>query len=111
MTIALIAVFTGCDTPRSDVPEALEELTIADIHKAYEEGKYNSRQLVEAYINRIESFDSEINALTIVNPDALHEAEKLDREYGETAVLRPLHGIPLIVKDNINTRGLPTTGG
>ncbi|MDZ7738927.1 MAG: hypothetical protein U5K32_07675 [Bacteroidales bacterium] len=74
--IALIAGFTGCDIPQSDVPEALEELTIADIHKAYEEGKYNSRQLVEAYISRIELLNNEINALTIINPDALHEADE-----------------------------------
>ena len=89
----------------------LEELTIAQIHKAYEEGTYNSQDLVNAYLLAIEEFDPEINAITITNPNALKVAQALDEEYQKTKILRPLHGIPIIVKDNINTVGLPTTAG
>jgi amidase len=59
----------------------LEELTIADIHKAYVEGAYNSHDLVTAYISAIEKIDEEINAVTIINPDALNIALFLDEEY------------------------------
>ncbi|MFO7851296.1 MAG: amidase [Bacteroidota bacterium] len=102
---------SGCRGPESTASIDLKELTIADIHKAYKEGKYTSRQLVEAYLDRIEKLDDRINALTVINPDALLIADSLDAEFRETGVLRPLHGIPLVVKDNINTRGLPTTAG
>ena len=109
--ISLALGFTGCHTSKSTDPIDLIELTIEDIHQAYKEGKYSCRQLVEAYLERIEKLDDRINALTIINPDAIHIAEALDTEYEKTGILRPLHGIPLIVKDNINTRGLPTTAG
>ena len=89
----------------------IEELTISDIHKAYEEGKYNSHDLVRAYISAINNADHKINAITIINPNAENSARSLDDEYQKTKVLRPLHGIPIIVKDNINTSGLPTTAG
>jgi amidase len=93
------------------VPINLTELTVAQIHSAYKKGTFTSQQLVAAYIARIEQFDKKINAITIINPNALAIAKALDEEYKKTKVLRPLHGIPLIVKDNIQTVGLPTTAG
>lgn len=89
----------------------LTELTIADIHQAYREGNYNSQQLVLAYTARIEQQNEKINAISVMNPAALSIAKALDEEYERTGVLRPLHGIPMIVKDNFNTKGLPTTAG
>lgn len=101
----------GCQSPKPSEPIDLMELTVEDIHQAYENGIYNSEQLVEAYLNRIEQFDEKTNALTIINPNVLSIAKELDEEYQITKVLRPLHGIPLIVKDNINTKNIATTGG
>ena len=89
----------------------LQELTVAEIHQAYAEGQYNSQQLVQAYLDRIAAYDSLTNALTIINPEAMKIARQLDEEYVQTGQLRLLHGIPLIVKDNVNTAGLPTTAG
>ncbi|MEP2239911.1 MAG: amidase [Maribacter sp.] len=87
------------------------ELTISDIHKAYQNNTLNSEQLVEAYLNRIEKLDTTLNAITTINKNAIEIAKALDDEYEKTGILRSLHGIPLIVKDNINTQGLPTTAG
>ncbi len=92
-------------------PVELEELSIAGIHQAYQSGAFTSQQLVSAYLRRIEEQNDKVNAITILNPDALEVAKSLDEEFEKTGKLRPLHGIPLIVKDNINTAGLPTTAG
>ena len=89
----------------------LDELSIQQIHQAYKNGDYTCVDLVRAYNKRISEFDPEINAITIVNPEALDIAKKLDQEFDQTGKLRPLHGIPILVKDNINTAGLPTTAG
>ena len=117
-THSLILIFTiiisgiiGCQTNQAPTPIDLHELTIRDIHKAFKDGKYNSQRLVSAYLERIENLDPNINAITAVNPDALTIAKELDDDYQRTKVLRPLHGIPVIVKNNIHTKGLETTAG
>ena len=107
----ILAILTGCTEQNQETVIDLEELTVAKIHQDYAEGEYNSQQLVQTYLNRIDAYDSLTNALTIINPEALEIARQLDEEYARTGQLRPLHGIPLIVKDNINTASLPTTAG
>ena len=92
-------------------PPDLNELTIAEIHSAYRSGDYTSEDLVKAYFARMDSLNGQLNAITYRNPDALATARRLDEEFAETGELRPLHGIPLLVKDNINTAGMPTTAG
>lgn len=109
--ILIMLAAAGCKSSEQLDQKVLTELTISDIHNGYSEGHFNSHDLVAAYLARIEQYNAEINALTVINPDALRRARELDREFRKTGVLRPLHGIPLIVKDNINTKGLPTTAG
>ena len=77
------------------------------------EGRLTARALVESYIRRIEAYDqpSGMNAIVVVNPDALATADALDAEFRKTKKLRPLQGIPVIVKDNYDTADLPTTAG
>lgn len=104
-------LFWACNKPKPKESIDLQELTITQFHQAYQEGTYSSQDLVEAYISSIRANDSLINSITIINPEALAIAKKLDEEYQNTKVLRPLHGVPIIVKDNINTVGLPTTAG
>ncbi len=91
----------------------MEEATINQIHQAMKEGKITSRQLVEHYLQRIKKFDqsTKLNAIVITNPNALNRADQLDKEFKQSGKLRPLHGIPIIVKDNYDTHDLQTTGG
>ncbi len=91
----------------------LTETTISDIHRAFRAGSLTSEQLVRAYLARIETYDkpTKLNAIIVVNPEAIATARALDAEFRKTGKLRPLHGIPVIVKDNFNTKDLQTTGG
>lgn len=118
LTIAIVLLLSIVGfRPNSNVTTSkaasinVEELTIAQIHTAYKKGTFTSQQLVAAYLERINQFNIQINAITTLNPQAMAIAKALDEEYKRTKVLRPLHGIPLIVKDNINTKGLATTAG
>ncbi len=91
----------------------IEEATIAGIHDAFKSGQMTCRQLVENYLKRIETYDQStgLNSIVVINPNALKRAEELDREFKQTQMLRPLHGIPIIVKDNYETRDLQTAAG
>lgn len=106
----LLALGVSAQTQRRFDPT---EKTIAEIHQAIRSGKITCRELVEAYLKRISVYDqaTKLNAIVIVNPQALAEADRLDAEFKRTKKLRPLHGIPVIVKDNYDTEGLQTTGG
>jgi len=89
------------------------EATISDIHRALRSGNVSCLRLVEAYLNRIEAYDkhTNLNSLVVVNPGALKQAEELDEELRRTGKLRPLHGVPVIVKDNYDTFDMQTSAG
>jgi amidase len=94
-------------------PFQVVEATIAEIQEAMREGRLTCAELVAAYLRRIEAYDQStgLNSIVAVNPRALETAEELDREFRKTGKLRPLHGIPVIVKDNFDSKDLPTTAG
>lgn len=90
----------------------MEEWTISEMRSAMESGELTSRALVEWYLGRIESIDRSgpaINSILEVNPDALQIAEQLDRERADGRVRGPLHGIPILLKDNMDTADRMTT--
>ena len=94
---------------------ALEEQTIAELQAAMESGQYTSQRLVEMYSERIAALNTNgpmLRAVIEMNPDALAIAERLDRERAEHGPRGPLHGIPILLKDNIDTAdGMETTAG
>jgi len=110
LLILLSALLSGCNTPAKF---ELQEASILDIHLVLESGVYSCEQLVSEYISRIEKVDqpTKLNAITRINPDALSLAKNLDEEYAASKTFRPLHCIPLIVKDNYDVEGMPTTAG
>src|SRR5213076_33265 len=92
----------------------IETATIADLNAAFAGGTLTSEQLVSAYLKRIEAYDKQgpaINAIITLNKKALDEARQLDAERKSGKVRGPLHGIPVVLKDNYDTVDMPTTAG
>jgi amidase len=92
-------------------PFTVVEATISDMRTAMEQKRITSRELVNQYLIRIAVYDHRLHAAITVNPDALEEAAQLDRERAQGKLRGPLHGIPIALKDNIQTTDMPTTGG
>jgi amidase len=77
-------------------------------------GRLTCRALVDQYLKRIEAYDKNgpaINAIVLVNPDVQKQADELDRRFAQSGLTGPLHCVPMIVKDNFETRGLRTSNG
>jgi Asp-tRNA(Asn)/Glu-tRNA(Gln) amidotransferase A subunit family amidase len=90
------------------------ETTIDDIHAAYKSGQLTCRQLVQMYLDRIEAYDKKgpaINAIITLNSAAINEADRLDAAFKTSGFVGPLHGIPVVVKDQADAAGMPTTLG
>ncbi len=113
LTLLFALAICACTSNSGTTEINLDELTVTQIHDAYASDTYTAEQLTQAYIDRIYRLDQAtgLNAMVMIDPTALEQARQRDQEYKETGVLRPLHGIPLIVKDNYNTIGLQTAAG
>jgi amidase len=96
-------------------PFPVEEATVAQIHAAYLGGKTTAREVTQAYLDRIAAYDKRgpyLNSLITVSDRALADADQLDAALKATGKLSgPLHGIPIIVKDNLDTTDMPTSSG
>lgn len=117
MTLCLagILVMLSCEKQKkSDDYTYLEEITIAQLRQGYENGSFTITQVVADYLKRIEAIDKngpQLNSIIYVNPAALELAHVREKEFKEGKIRGPLHGIPVIIKDNIDTKDMPTTAG
>lgn len=92
----------------------LLEATIEGVHTAMDEGRLSCRQLVEGYLERIEAYDDvgpRLNAIQVVNPRARARADSLDRSREDSGRQGSLHCVPVLLKDQVETREMPTTYG
>ncbi len=92
-----------------------DEITVVQMQQAYKNGDYTIQEVVQFYLNRIETTDKSgpnLNSIIQINPEALEIAKQLDKELKEGKVRGPMHGIPVIIKDNIDTHDqMETTAG
>ena len=109
LSLASLSAGGACGTALASSDFTVVEATIPQLQRALEEGRVTSRDLVEAYLVRIATYEETLNAAIAVNPRALELADSLDRERMAGRLRGPLHGIPIALKDNIQTTDLPTT--
>ncbi|SMO42665.1 amidase [Gracilimonas mengyeensis] len=92
----------------------LEEITVTELQEGYERGDFTIAEVTDAYLKRIEAIDQfgpQLNSMLYINPKAVETAKKLDEEWANGNVRGPLHGVPVVLKDNIDTDDMPTTAG
>jgi amidase len=92
----------------------LPEATISSVHKAMKRGELTCQKLIEMYIDRIDRYDKKgpkLNSIICVNPKALDRARELDDRFKKEGLRGKLHGIPVLLKDNVNALDMPTTAG
>jgi amidase len=116
--LALVAAAVGLGARGEDGGRAaavqginVVEATIWELQNGLTDGRFTSRDLVQAYLDRINRYEDRVNATAAISASAMEEAAFLDRERAAGLVRGPLHGIPIGIKDIINTTSMPTTGG
>jgi amidase len=111
VAIATSALASTKPTKPVPKPFSVVEASISDMQAALREGRVTSHELVQQYLLRIATYEDRLHAAVTVNPNALKEADERDRERAAGKLRGPLHGIPIALKDNIQTADLLTTGG
>src|SRR5579864_8082085 len=112
IALLFLAVLSPCNGQSQ--PFHLAEATIQSVQDSYKSGRLTAHQLVQLYLNRIGAYDKKgpgINAIITINPKALEEADRLDAALKASGLSGPLHGIPVILKDQMDAKGMPTTLG
>src|SRR5262245_104060 len=115
--VAILATFctSARPTEKASAPFNIMEATIEQIQNAYKDGSLTAHQVTQMYLDRIDAYDKRgpaLNSVITLNPKALEEADQVDAEFKRTGnFVGPLHGIPVLLKDQIDVAGLPTTLG
>jgi amidase len=112
--VTLAALLISCATLARAATIDFDAATIADLNRAFQAGTLTSEQLVQRCLARIDAYDEKgpkLNAILALNPKALETARALDAERKSKGPRSPLHGIPVLLKDNYDTFDMPTTGG
>jgi amidase len=110
LVLAITFTVSAATKPKA-APFNVVEASISDMQAALKDGRVTSHELVLQYLIRIATYEDKLHAAITVNPNALKEADERDRERAAGKIRGPLHGIPIALKDNIQTTDLPTTGG
>jgi Asp-tRNA(Asn)/Glu-tRNA(Gln) amidotransferase A subunit family amidase len=121
-TLGSLLLATAACAPKQATPPAaqvaapfqLMEATVESVHAAFKSGQLTSHQLVQMYLDRIEAYDKQgptINSIITLNKNALAEADALDAAYKASGPVGSLHGIPVLLKDQFDAAGFPTTLG
>jgi amidase len=97
--------------PNSPASFEIEEATIAQVQQAIKTRKISCTELIQLYLDRIHKYEFRLNSITCLNPKALQIAAELDRRFAAGEPMGPLFGVPILLKDNINTFDMPTTNG
>ncbi|QKY18440.1 peptide amidase [Halorubrum sp. CBA1229] len=101
------------DNPGTGPQNSFEplEATVADIRQSITNRQATAESITKQYLERIDAYDDALNAIITVNDQAIERAQTLDDKFEESGLVGPLHGVPLVLKDNNDTAELPTTGG
>ena len=125
VTALSLAVLAGCGGSSSSdsappvvepVPFSYVEATVSSLHTSLETGGVTCEEVIQGYIDRIHAYDddgteTELRSVVNINPDALFEAREKDLNFEVTGIDGPLYCVPVLPKDNFNTKQMPTTGG
>ncbi|MDE2782027.1 MAG: amidase [Gemmatimonadota bacterium] len=106
-----IAVLAAVRADAADQPIDVVELTATELQEGYAAGAYTVVEVVQAFLDRIDRYEGHYNSFISMNPDALAIAAGLDEELRTTGPRGPLHGVPVVIKDNLDYAGLVTTAG
>ena len=114
--LVCLALFSAAYPQRPSLPDRrfqLQETTLTETQAALRAGRITCHALVQMYLDRIAAYDqsTHLNTVVLLNPKALADADRLDRDFARTRQMQPLHCAVLAIKDNYDTAGLQTTGG
>ena len=109
--LAFAAAWAAAPTPGAAQAIDVVELTVEDVQEGYASGRFSAVELTRAFLDRIARHEDRYNAFISMNPAALETAAALDAEYATSGPRGPLHGVPVVIKDNIDYGGLVTTAG
>lgn len=111
--VGLLAIGPACRSAQRGASYDVSERSIGELQSAMATGEVSAAELVELYLNRIAAYDRNgphLNAVLHLNPNATADARALDEERSRQGPRGPLHGIPVLLKDNFDTKDMPTTG-
>ncbi|MCU4924949.1 amidase family protein [Halobacteria archaeon AArc-dxtr1] len=109
--VAASGMFAGCASLLADEGFDPIDASPAEIMEGYEQGVFTAEDVVGFYLDRIYAYEDDLQAVISINPHAMERAAELDDALESDGMVGPLHGIPVLVKDNINTDDIPTTTG
>ncbi|MYE33888.1 MAG: amidase [Gemmatimonadales bacterium] len=114
LALSFVLAFAAAPVPLHPQAFEVEEATVAEVHAAFRSGDLTCEGLVARYLARIDAYDQQgprLNSIAVVNPRALEEARSLDAAFASGGLTGPLHCIPVLLKDQVETSDMPTTYG